>query len=91
MVLYGASSGAPPAMDPMVLLARGSIYLTRPYLGHYTADRTELERRANDVFNWIADGKLKTRIDQTFPLADAAEAPRYLADRKSRGKILLIP
>lgn len=91
MILYGASSGAVPAMDPMILLARGSIYLTRPYLGHYTADRLELQQRVNDVFNWIVDGKLKTRIDQTFPLADVAEAHRYLEDRKSKGKILLIP
>lgn len=91
MVLYGASSGAVPALDPMVLLSKGSIYLTRPYLGHYTADRAELHERVNDVFNWIANGKLKIRVDKTFPLADVAEAHRYLEDRKSKGKILLVP
>jgi NADPH2:quinone reductase len=91
MVLYGASSGAVPPMDPMVLLAKGSIYLTRPYLGHYTADRAELHERVNDVFNWIATGKLKIHIDKTFPLADVAEAQRYLEDRQSKGKVLLIP
>ena len=91
MVLYGASSGAVPPLDPQVLNARGSLYLTRPYIGHYTSDRAELLERVNDVFNWIAAGKLKVRIDKTFPLAEVAEAHRYLEDRKSKGKILLIP
>ncbi len=91
MVLYGASSGAVPSLDPILLMNKGSIYLTRPYLGHHMADRPELLTRANDVFNWIATGKLKVRIDKTFPLADVAEAHRYLEDRKSKGKILLIP
>ena len=91
MVLYGASSGAVPAMDPMVLLAKGSLYLTRPYIGHYAADRAELHERTDDVFNWIANRKLKIRIDKTFPLADVAEAHRYLEDRQSKGKVLLIP
>jgi NADPH2:quinone reductase len=91
MVLYGASSGAVPPLDPQVLNAKGSIYLTRPYIGHYTADRAELLERVNNIFNWIASGELKVRIDKTFPLADVAEAHRYLEDRKSKGKILLIP
>jgi NADPH:quinone reductase len=91
MVLYGASSGAVPPLDPQVLNAKGSLYLTRPYLGHYTIDRAELLGRANDVFNWIASGKLKIRIDKTFPLAEVAEAHRYLEGRQSKGKILLIP
>jgi NADPH2:quinone reductase len=91
MVLYGASSGAVPPLDPQVLNAKGSIYLTRPYIGHYTADRAELLERANAVFNWIASGELKVRIDQTFPLAEAAEAHRYLESRQSKGKVLLIP
>lgn len=91
MVLYGASSGAVPAIDPMVLLAKGSIYLTRPYLGHYTADRAELLERVNDVFHWIANGQLKIHIDKTFPLDDVVEAHRYLEDRQSKGKVLLVP
>ena len=91
MVLYGASSGAVPPLDPQVLNAKGSLFLTRPYLGHYTADRAELSARANAVFNWIASGELKVRIDQTFPLAEVAAAHRYLEERKSKGKILLIP
>src|SRR5512143_1630973 len=68
MVLYGASSGPVPPLDPQVLNAKGSIFLTRPYLGHYTADRAELSERAMDVFNWIAAGELHVRIDKTFPL-----------------------
>ena len=91
MVLYGASSGAVPPMDPQTLNAKGSLYLTRPFLAHYTADRAELLARANDVFNWIAAGNLKVRIDKSFPLAEAAEAHRYLEGRQSKGKILLIP
>lgn len=91
MVLYGASSGAVPPLDPQVLNAKGSLYLTRPFLGHYTVDRAELLSRANDIFNWVAKGELKVRIDKTFPLAEAAEAHRYLEGRQSKGKILLIP
>ncbi len=91
MVLFGAASGAVPPIDPMVLLAKGSIYLTRPFIGHYMADRAELVERVNDVFNWIANGQLKIHIDKTFALADVAEAHRYLEDRHSKGKVLLLP
>jgi NADPH2:quinone reductase len=91
MVLYGASSGAVPPLDPQVLNAKGSIFLTRPFLAHYTADRAELLWRANDLFGWIAAGELKVRVDQTFPLTESAEAHRYLEGRQSKGKILLIP
>jgi NADPH:quinone reductase len=90
MVLYGASSGPVPPVDPQILNAKGSLYLTRPYIGHYTADRNELLARANDVFNWLAAGELRVRIDKTFPLAEVAEAHRYLEGRQSKGKILLI-
>jgi NADPH2:quinone reductase len=91
MVLFGASSGAVPPLDPQVLNAKGSIYLTRPFLAHYIADRAELLQRANDIFHWIAAGELKATIDKTFPLAEAADAHRYLEGRQSKGKILLIP
>jgi NADPH2:quinone reductase len=91
MVLYGASSGAVPPLDPQVLNAKGSIFLTRPFLAHYTADRAELLWRTNELFSWIAAGELKVRIDKTFPLAESAEAHRYLEGRQSKGKILLIP
>ena len=91
MVLYGASSGAVPPLDPQVLNAKGSIFLTRPFLAHYTADRAELLWRVNDLFSWITAGELNVRIDKIFPLAEAAAAHRYLEGRQSKGKILLIP
>lgn len=91
MVLYGASSGAVPPIDPQILNAKGSLFLTRPFLAHYTADRAELLGRVNDLFNWIATAELKVRVDKTFPLAEAAEAHRYLEGRQSKGKLLLIP
>jgi NADPH2:quinone reductase len=91
IVLFGASSGAVPPVDPQILNAKGSLFLTRPYIGHYTADRAELMQRTNDLFHWMATDQLKVRIDKTFPLSDAAEAHRYLEGRQSKGKILLIP
>ena len=91
MVLYGQSSGSVPPVDPQTLNAKGSLYLTRPYLAHYTADRTELLGRANDLFKWMATGKLKVQIDQIYPLAESANAHRYLENRQSKGKILLTP
>jgi len=91
MVLYGQSSGSVPPLDPQVLNAKGSIFLTRPFLAHYTADRAELMQRTDDLFKWIAGGELKVRIDKTFPLAQAAEAHRYLEGRQSKGKVLLLP
>ena len=91
MVLYGQSSGTVPPVDPQTLNARGSIFLTRPFLAHYTADRAELLWRADEVFRWIAAGELNVHIDRTFPLAEAAGAQRYLEGRQSKGKILLIP
>jgi NADPH2:quinone reductase len=91
MILYGASSGAVSPLDPQTLNAKGSLFLTRPFLAHYTADRAELMWRVNDLFSWIAAGELNVRIDKTFPLAESGEAHRYLEDRQSKGKILLIP
>lgn len=91
LVLYGESSGPVSPLDPQVLNARGSLFLTRPSLGHYMADRAELLSRAGDLFEWMAAGQLRVRIDQTFPLAGAAEAHRYLEGRKTQGKLLLIP
>ncbi|GAB4544440.1 MAG: quinone oxidoreductase [Anaerolineae bacterium] len=91
LVLYGESSGPVSPLDPQVLNARGSLFLTRPSLAHYMADRAELLSRAVDLFAWIAAGELRVRIDRTFPLAEAAEAHRYLEGRKTRGKLLLVP
>lgn len=91
MVLYGQSSGPVPPMDPQVLNARGSLFLTRPTLGHYIATREELLSRANDLFGWIADGELKVAIDATFALTAADDAHRYLEGRNTKGKVLLLP
>ena len=91
MVLFGASSGAVAPIDPQTLNAKGSLFLTRPFLAHYTADRAELLGRVNDLFKWIVAGELKVRIDKTFPLTEAAEAHRYLEGRQSKGKLILIP
>lgn len=91
LVLYGQSSGPVGPFDPQILNARGSLFLTRPSLGHYVADREELLGRAGDLFAWMLAGELQVRIDRTFPLAEAGEAHRYLEGRKTRGKVLLIP
>ena len=88
LALYGASSGAVPAMDPIRLMA-GSLYLTRPTLKDYVRRRSDLERRAADVFGWVADGELHVRIGATYRLEDAAQAHRDLAGRKTTGKVLL--
>jgi NADPH2:quinone reductase len=91
MVLFGQASGRVPPMDPQLLNQKGSLYLTRPAMGAYVATREELLGRANDLFNWMKAGKLVVRIDRSFPLAEAAEAHRYLEGRKTKGKVLLIP
>jgi len=91
LALFGQSSGPVPAFDPGILAAKGSLFLTRPSLHHYTLDRAELIQRATDLFSWVAAGKLKLRIDKTFPLREAAEAQRQMEGRKTTGKVLLIP
>ncbi len=91
MVLFGQSSGAVPPFDPQVLNAKGSLFLTRPSLGHYLLTRDELLWRAGDLFAWMAAGELKVRIDATYPLEQAAEAHHALASRATSGKLLLLP
>jgi NADPH2:quinone reductase len=91
LVLFGQSSGPVPPFNLGTLAAKGSLFVTRPTLAHYAITREELLQRANDLFNWIAAGQLKLRIDKTFPLAEAAEAHRQLEARKTMGKVLLIP
>ena len=91
MISFGQSSGKVEAMEPGILSTKGSLYLTRPTLGHYIADQASLQRRAADVLEWVAGGKLHLRIGATFPLAEAAEAHRQLEGRKTTGKLLLIP
>lgn len=91
LVLWGNASGAVPPVDPLTLMSKGSLYLTRPTLGHYLASRAEYEWRTADLFHWLETGQLKVRIDKTFPLSEAADAHRYLESRAAMGKILLLP
>ena len=91
MVLYGGSSGAVPPFDPMRLTQRGSLFLTRPSLGHYLLTRQELEWRSGELFEMIRAGKLKLRIEHVYKLSEAQQAHRDLEGRKTTGKILLIP
>jgi NADPH2:quinone reductase len=90
-VLYGASSGAVPPVDPMRLHDGGSLFLTRPTLGHHIVADEALAARAGDVFSWIADGSLTIRIHDRYPLAEAARAHADLQSRRTTGKLLLIP
>ena len=89
MVLFGQASGVVPTIDPQILNQKGSLFLTRPSLGSYILTRAELESRAGEVFGWIAEGKLKIRIDRNFGLDDARGAHAYLEARQTKGKVLL--
>ncbi|HEX2211396.1 MAG TPA: quinone oxidoreductase [Longimicrobium sp.] len=89
MVLFGQSSGPVEPLDPQVLAQKGSLFLTRPVMGHYVATRDELLWRAGELFAWIAAGELDVRIGAEFPLGDAAEAHRALEGRRTTGKVLL--
>jgi NADPH2:quinone reductase len=91
IALYGQSSGPIGQIDPQILNAKGSLFLTRPSLNHHIASREELLARAGDVLGWIRDGKLRMRMEFEFPLKDAAEAHRALEGRKTTGKVLLLP
>jgi len=91
LVLFGQSSGPVAPVNAAILGTKGSLFLTRPSINHYTLTRAELLERANDLFNWTATGKLKLRIERTYSLKDAAEAQRQLEARKTTGKVILIP
>jgi NADPH2:quinone reductase len=91
MVLFGGSSGAVPPFDLIKLSQKGSLFITRPTLAHYTVTREELEWRATDVMQMIGRGDLKLRIHKVYPLAEAARAHHDLEGRKTTGKLLLKP
>ncbi len=91
MVSYGNASGAVPPVAPLELTRRGSLFLTRPTLFHYTAKASELARGARELFDVVASGKVKVRIGREYALADAAEAHRDLEARRTTGSLLLIP
>jgi NADPH2:quinone reductase len=91
MCSFGNASGAVPPQPPGVLTAKGSLYLTRPSLGSYTATRKELEASAKSLFKMVKSGKVKIAIDQRYPLAEAAQAHRDLEARKTTGQTVLVP
>jgi NADPH2:quinone reductase len=89
LALYGNASGPAPPVDPLELMTRGSLVMTRTNLLHFTASRDELEWRASEILGHIRDGKLSIRVDKTFALSDVADAHRTLESRATQGKILL--
>jgi NADPH:quinone reductase len=91
LVLFGQSSGPVSSIDPAILAAKGSLFLTRPSLAHYTMDRAELLQRSEDLFNWTKSGQLKLRVENIIPMSEAAEAHRQLEARKTSGKVILTP
>lgn len=91
LALYGSASGPPPPVDTSDLRDKGSLYVSRPSLVHYTLTTDELEQRAAEVFAWVQDGSLELKVDRELPLAEAAAAQRALESRKTSGKVLLVP
>jgi NADPH:quinone reductase len=91
LVLYGASSGPVPPVDPLTLSQKGSLYMARTTLAHFTATRDELLARSGAVFGMIASGKLKVRIGHVYKLEEVQQAHRDLEGRKKTGKLLLVP
>jgi NADPH:quinone reductase len=89
MVLYGASSGQVEPFDLQLLNAKGSLFVTRPSLGHYITERDELEWRANELFDWLVNKQLKLAIDKVFPLSEVSKAHAYIEARQTKGKVLL--
>jgi NADPH:quinone reductase len=91
LALYGEASGLVPPIDPRELLFRKSLFLTRTGLDHYIADRSELRARTDEIFAWVADGRLKQKIFGTYGLEAVADAHRALESRATAGKLLVIP
>jgi NADPH2:quinone reductase len=91
LVAFGNASGPPPPVDPLTLSRKGSLYLTRPTLADYTAEREDLLASAGAVFDVILKGAVKVEVGRSWPLAEAAEAHRALEARRTTGALLLIP
>ena len=91
LALYGEASGDVPPIDPRELLFRKSLYLTRTGLDHYVADRREMRVRSDELFAWVAQGRLKQKLFGTFSLEQAAQAHRALEARATTGKLLVVP
>lgn len=91
MVSYGNASGAPPAISPLELMRRGSLYLTRPTGQHYSAARADRDNGLRELFSLVRRGIVRIHIGQRYPLRDAARAHRDLEARRTVGSTLLIP
>lgn len=91
MVSYGNASGAPPEISPLELSKRGSLYLTRPTMFHFTSTRQALARAANELFGLMTRGVIKVQIGQTYPLKEAARAHADLEARRTTGSTVLLP
>jgi NADPH2:quinone reductase len=91
MVSFGNASGPVPPFSATLLSQKGSLYLTRPTLVHYTASREDLMKSAKALFAMVQSGKVKIEIHQTYPLKEAAQAHRDLAARKTTGSTVLLP
>ena len=90
LVVFGGASGPVEGLNVERLNAAGSVFLTRPTLGHYTRTREEVRARTDDLFKWLIDGRLVVDVDRRVPLAQAAEAHRALESRATMGKVLLV-
>ncbi len=91
MVSFGNASGPVPAFEPSILSAKGSLFLTRPSLIHYTAKREDLVASAEDLFEVVGSGAVKIEVNQTYPLAETAQAHRDLEARKTTGSTIMLP
>ncbi len=91
LVLFGQSSGPVPPFDPQILNRKGSLYLTRPTLNDYVVTRRELVERMDEVLGWVESGALSVRIGEELALDQAADAHRALAERRTTGKVVLVP
>jgi NADPH2:quinone reductase len=91
MVSFGNASGPVPPFDPGLLAAKGSLFLTRPSLMAYTAERADLLASAAELFDVVASGAVKIEVHQTYPLAETAQAHRDLEARKTTGSTVLLP
>jgi NADPH2:quinone reductase len=91
LVLYGQSSGKVQSFDPQILNSGGSLFLTRPTLNDYIANRKSLDRRADEVLGWIGEKRLRLRIEHRFPLSGASTAHSMLEGRRTTGKVILLP
>jgi len=89
MVFYGQASGPVAAIDPLMLMNKGSLFVTRPTLHHYAATQEEIQWRTSDLFKWLESGELKMKHDYRFPLSEAARAHVELESRRTTGKVLL--